>query len=80
MNVTIEQVDEAWGNFLKYTETAEQHEFVGLAMVQTKFEPLYKDLHANWDEHHAEVFMAWMRKIGEKLGFKVPEALKGDCV
>ena len=72
MNVTLEHVENAWGSFKKYTETAEQHEFVGLALVQMKFEPLYNDLHENWDEHHAGVFLKWMRKIGEHYGFKVP--------
>ena len=72
MNITIEHVEEAWGNFKKFTETAEQHDFPALAATQFKFEPLYDDLHEHWDEHHAEIFMKWMQKIGEYFGFKVP--------
>lgn len=78
MKYTIEQVDEAWGNFMKFTETAEQHDFPALAAFQFKFEPLYKDLHERWDEHHAEIFMKWMQKIGEYFGFKVPDISKGE--
>ena len=77
MVYTIEHVDEAWNNFKKYTETAEQHEFVKLAMVQFKFEPYYIDLHENWDEHHAALFMKAMAEFGKHFGFKVPE-LKGE--
>lgn len=78
MNVTIAHVEEAWGNFLKFTETAEQHDFPGLAAVQFKFEPLYKDLHERWDEHHAVIFIKWMQKIGEHFGFKVPDISEGE--
>jgi mannosyltransferase OCH1-like enzyme len=73
MPYTIEHVEEAWNNFLKYTETAEQHEFPQLIMIHVKGEPLFKDLHDNWDENHAELFMRFMRMMGERFGFKVPE-------
>jgi hypothetical protein len=43
-----------------------------------KFEPLYNDLHKNWDEHHALIFMKWMQKVGEHFGFKVPDVSKGE--
>lgn len=80
MAFTIEQVEEAWANFKKFTETAEQHDFPMLAMIQFKFEPLYDDLHKNWDEHHAEIFMKWMAEFGKRLGFKVPGFEKEDAV
>lgn len=77
MNVTIEHVEEAWGNFKKYTETAEQHEFSTLAAIQCIGEPLYEDLHENWDEGHAEVFLKWMQKVGKSCGFEVPDISGG---
>ena len=67
---TIDTVKEAWSKFVKYTETAEQHEFVMLAMFQFKMEPLYKDLIENWDDHHAELFMKGMNIMLETLGIK----------
>lgn len=77
-NVTIAHVEEAWGNFLKFTETAEQHDFPGLALVQFKFGPLYNDLHKDWDEHHALIFLKWMQVMGKHFGFKVPDISEGE--
>lgn len=77
MTFTKEQVIEAWNNFIKFTETAEQHDFVQLAMFQMKAEPLYIDLCENWDEHHADIFMRTMKLAGTHFGFKVPE-LEGE--
>ena len=70
MTYTVENVKDAWSKFVKYTETAEQHEFVMLAAFQFKMEPLYKDLIENWDDHHAELFMKGMTIMFEKLGIK----------
>lgn len=70
--ITIELVEEAWANFDKYKETAEQHEFPTLLLIDSRFVPLYNDLHANWDDHHALVFMRGMELLSKRLGFKCP--------
>ena len=71
--ITIEVVDEAWSNLNRFKETAEQHDFPKLLSIDTLLEPLYEDLHKNWDEHHAEIFMMWMFEFSKQLGFKCPE-------
>lgn len=71
--LTIEKIDEAWANFDKFKETAEQHDFPTILMLDLRLKPYYDDLHKNWNEHHAEMFMRAMQKIGKHLGFKCPE-------
>ena len=66
----MEEVVAAWEKFVRYTETAEQHEFVMLAVYQSKMEPLYKDLLNNWDDRHAELFMKGMGFIFRNLGIE----------
>lgn len=70
--ITIELVEKAWANFDKYKETAEQHEFPKLLMFDMRFKPLYDDLHVNWDEHHALVFMRGMEMLAKHFGFACP--------
>ena len=68
--ITKADVENAWKKFMKYTETAEQHEFPLLAMFQFKLEPFYKDLMENWDDHHADIFINAINKVLVKLGIK----------
>ena len=65
--VTIEDVDKSWEKFEKIKETAEQHAFPLIFIWDMKMTPLYNDLHINWDEHHAEVFLRGMHKMFEAL-------------
>lgn len=44
--ITVEDCDELYSKFKKYTETAEQHEFVILAMVHQKLEITMLQIHA----------------------------------
>lgn len=71
--ITIEVVDEAWSNLDRFKETAEQHDFPKLLSIDALLEPLYEDLHKNWNEHHAGIFMMWMLEFSKQLGFKCPE-------
>lgn len=71
--LTIETVEKAWANFDKFKETAEQHDFPRILMIDLRFKPFYDDLHKNWDEHHAEVFMNGMKQVSEIFGFECPE-------
>ena len=69
--ITIEHVDKAWSRFEKLKETAEQYMFTRLMLVDLKFTKFYKDLHENWDEHHAEIFLNGMDVVlFEPLGLE----------
>ena len=59
---TIKDIDDAWAEFKKYTETAEQHEFVQLAMIDKELGKLVDILHEEWNtgcwnESHALSFL-----------------------
>ena len=71
--LTLEYIDKAWASYEKFKETAEQHDFPYILMWDLKLIPLYEDLHKNWDEHHAEIFMKGMAIISGQFGFKLPE-------
>ena len=66
---TIKDVEQAWARFQEIGERAEQHHFIHLLLIQSKFEPLYNDLHENWDEHHAEIFIKGLNKVLEPFGY-----------
>ena len=67
--ITIDDVKKAWANYEAYKDRAEQHEFTMLLMLDMKLVPLYNDLIKNWDESHAEIFMNFLKNVGEKFGF-----------
>ena len=70
--ITIELVDKAWANFDKFKETAEQHDFFSLFMLDVKLARMYNNLHVNWDENHALIFMQCMEKVAKQFGFECP--------
>lgn len=43
--ITVKDCDELYAQFKKYTETAEQHEFIVLAMVNRKLDKTMADIH-----------------------------------
>lgn len=71
--LTLEHIDKAWASYEKFKETAEQHDFASIAFWDFKTVPLYEDLHKNWDEHHAEIFMKGMKFLSSRFGFELPE-------
>lgn len=77
-NITIEMVDEVWGNFDKYKETAEQHEFIMIALLDLRLQAMYNDLHTNWSEAHALIFMRLMKNVSERFGFECPAFEEGE--
>ena len=66
----MEEVNKLWAAYEKYKETAEQHEFFRLLMIDSKVIPLYNDLKANYTEEHKDIFVRGMKKILESLGIK----------
>jgi len=44
--ITVQDCDELYAKFKKYTETAEQHEFVILAMINKKLDMTMIHIHA----------------------------------
>lgn len=71
--ITIEKIDEAWAAFDNYKAQAEQHEFAKIFFMDRKLTPLYNDLHRNWDEGHALIFMRGMRIAATLFGFECPD-------
>lgn len=57
MYPTIKDVEATWAKWEKYKETAEQHEFPLILMLDMKLMRYYKDLHENWNEEHAKIFL-----------------------
>lgn len=69
----MEEVNRYWDAFTKYKETAEQHEFLRLFMLDAKLVPAYNDLQKNYTEEHAEIFIRVMKKVLDSLGIKLSE-------
>lgn len=66
----MEEVNRLWSAYEKYKETAEQHEFFKLLMIDSKVIPLYNDLKENYTEEHKNIFVRGMREILKSLGIK----------
>lgn len=65
-----EQIENLWKKWTDFKETAEQHMFVSILMVDTKLTGAYNDLMNNWDENHADIFIKAMNNILNKYGVK----------
>ena len=63
----MEEVNRYWNAFAKYKETAGQHEFLQLFMLDTKLIPMYNDLKQNYTEEHAAIFIRVMKKVLKSL-------------
>ena len=72
----MEKVEYLWEKYNKYKETAEQHEFVRLFMLDARLIPAYNDLHTNYNKEHAEAFTRVMTKVLKSFGVEI----KGDDV
>lgn len=57
------QVEEVWKKYNDFKETAEQHDFVKLVMLDSKLIPAYNDLQKNWNEDHAQKFINGMKNV-----------------
>lgn len=66
----MEEIKRMWDAYEKYKETAEQHEFVRLFMMDARLVPAYNDLQKNYTEEHAEIFKRVMKKVLGSLGIK----------
>lgn len=58
-----QQVEDVYQKWQNYKETAEQHEFVTIFMRDGIIESGYKDLHENWDDEHARIFIRSVSKL-----------------
>ena len=63
MKEKMQTVEKLWNAFEKYKENAEQHEFIRLAMYDSKLLPAYNDLHENYNDEHADIFIRGMKKV-----------------
>ena len=66
----MEKVEYLWKKFDEYKERAEQHEFIGLFLLDRRLVPAYNDLHENYDEKHAEMFIIRMIEVLNSLGVR----------
>ena len=66
----MEEAKRLWDLLDKYKETAEQHEFVYLLMLDSQLVPAWNDLQKNPDEGHAEIFVRVMKRVLDSLGVK----------
>ena len=63
-----EEINRMWEAYKRYKETAEQHEFVRLFMLDSRLVPAYNDLQNNYTEEHAEIFKKVMERVLSSLG------------
>ena len=69
--LTIEDIDKAWTEFHERADRAEQYQFVHIALLHAKLKPFFDDLHENWNNHHANVFMRGIDAAYHALGWPV---------
>ena len=67
----MEKVEYLWEKYNKYKETAEQHEFARLFILDMKLIPAYNDLHTNYNQEHIETFIRVMNKVLKSLGIAI---------
>ena len=63
MKEKMQTVEKLWKAFENYKEHAEQHEFIRLAMYDSKLIPAYNDLHENYNDEHVDIFIRGMKKV-----------------
>ena len=82
---TMDEVNRLWAAFERYKETAQQHEFVRLLILDRQLIPRYEDLKAHYNEEHAQIFKRVMRNVLKSLGVILVECdtcanyLGGGC-
>lgn len=64
----MEEVNKYWDAYNSFKETAEQHDFIRLLMLDSQLIPAYNDLKENYCEEHAEIFIRGMKKVLASLG------------
>ena len=65
-----EEVQELYDKYNQFKETAEQHIFPMLYVLDAKLVPAYNDLQVNWSDDHTDIFIRCMRMVFDKLGIK----------
>ena len=68
--MTIADIERVWQRYNKLRDEAEQHDFPFLMMWDAKLSWGYEDLHKNWDDHHAEIFMNGMNMVFTHFGLE----------
>lgn len=69
----MDKINRLWQLYNDYKETAEQHEFVRLFMLDARLIPAYNDLIAHYSEEHAEIFERVLRNVLTSLGVNLSE-------
>lgn len=66
----MKEADSLWNKYINYKETAEQHEFFQLFILDMKLVPMYNDLKIHYNENHAKIFIKVMNRVLKSLGIK----------
>lgn len=69
----MDEVNKYWNAYEAFKETAEQHDFVRLLMLDSQLIPAYNDLKAHYTEEHAAIFIRGMKKVLASLGITLHE-------
>lgn len=69
----MDEINRLWQLYNDYKETAEQHEFVRLFLLDTRLIPAYNDLTAHYSEEHAEIFERVLRNVLISRGVNLSE-------
>lgn len=73
--MTIDIVEKLWEEFEERVDRAEQYQFPDIMFFHLRLEAMYKDLHVNWNEDHAKIFMNCIKIAYEKLGWRPSEII-----
>lgn len=68
--MTIQDIDKVWAWYTKLRDNCEQHDIPVFMMWDARLSWGYNDLHREWNDHHAEIFMNGMRMVFRMLGLE----------
>lgn len=75
--ITLEDCEDLYSRFLKYTETAEQYEFPILAMVNVRLDATMEKLRAAGGVENQKDIRAMFRVVMKVIGEDFSEYLEG---
>lgn len=78
--ITVQDCDELYAKFKKYTETAEQHEFVILAMINKKLDMTMIQIHAFNEVPDQKEARAMFRVVLKAIGQDASEYAEENII
>ena len=68
--ITIEEIKTCMQKWEKYKETAEQHAFVDIYVLDRWITIMYEDICQRWDDEHAKILMKYFDAAFKKFGIE----------